>query len=333
VVFLQQQQTTVGKHPTYISAGQYIDIPAGQKVSVQLDLSVPEGSAAASPTLEIRARGEQPVDLPVKLPIMQPGERLQVTLSFSSGEFLLNAFEANLRGRTKSASGATINVTDYRAAWREGGSGAGRGINDIEVQQFSLTDNKGEQHQSALFQDHYFIAKVLDADSIVYTDSEHLDSDGYLIQGWSHPEKWGTWSQGEESVVGFHLNDSPPIGLDEFVLDLDLQAFVTPEKNQSFQLSLNGLPLGEQTITWPARNRHLKLQVPANALREGLNTLAFHIDNPRSPKELGVSNDARPIAVGLRKLAIRYPSSIRCLLSRVGEFLSADSDPSEHCLL
>ena len=129
-------------------------------------------------------------------------------------------------------------------------------------------------------------------------------SDLYATQGWSYPKSWGRWSLGADARLVLRLVP-PPSG------DLLLEASVGALLGAGRQLaratvSVNGAALG----TWefrpgdtPGRRRVI---VPRQLLADtGVLVADFKFDDPVSPKELGMSDDKRPLALSFQSLTVR----------------------------
>lgn len=48
------------------------------------------------------------------------------------------------------------------------------------------------------------------------------------------------------------------------------------------------------------------LIIPQDIAPKGKISIRFEIDNPQSPKELGVSEDSRKLGLGFKSLRLRY---------------------------
>jgi uncharacterized membrane protein YhaH (DUF805 family) len=117
--------------------------------------------------------------------------------------------------------------------------------------------------------------------------------------GWSYPEKWGTWSDGEFASFPFVISgsDIPSI----MKVNLQLRPY----------LSTNGLPLqvsveingeGLEDFTFTKNELHeIELEYTSDLYfrTNTLPTLSFKIMNSSSPGSSGVSDDLRKLGVGL----------------------------------
>lgn len=112
--------------------------------------------------------------------------------------------------------------------------------------------------------------------------------------GWMAPEGTGTWSIGPESRLLLQVEPGRSA-----VVDLDLLPF---GKSQRVSVTANGEPLVEWVLVTGGPQRQT-LEVPAIA--DGRLELAFHFPDAASPRDLGLSNDRRKLAVRLLFLTLR----------------------------
>lgn len=112
-------------------------------------------------------------------------------------------------------------------------------------------------------------------------------------RGWAHPEEWGVWLNGYEGEVAI----PPPTFPSARFIKLTLRPFIFPNiQYQDVTISV-GTEHQQHRITYPVTT----IKVPINAKfpwKEDL-VIKFQVRMPRSPKDLGVGNDDRPLSVGL----------------------------------
>jgi len=120
--------------------------------------------------------------------------------------------------------------------------------------------------------------------------------------GWSTPESWGTWSDGTEARLTLCL-DPPPGRV--LVIEALAQGFVAPAHPRlEVEVRVNE----DAVAVWlfkgdtEPRTRRLRIAAELACVREL--ELNFHIGDPRSPRELGLSDDTRRLGLGLRTLKI-----------------------------
>lgn len=119
--------------------------------------------------------------------------------------------------------------------------------------------------------------------------SRHL-----LRCGWLRPEGTGTWSIGPEARLLLQVTPGRPAAI-----DLHLLPFA---KRQRVTVTVNGEPLTEWELTKDSP-RPQRLEVPAFA--HGKLELAFHFPDAVAPRDLGLANDRRKLAVRLLSLRLR----------------------------
>jgi hypothetical protein len=137
------------------------------------------------------------------------------------------------------------------------------------------------------------------SDNVEYKfDDRNLKNRKLLDRGWSYPEKWGTWSEGEYSRMIFML----PEGHDTAgTLIIKSTFFVANDSEKSkVQVFMNGVILGNIPTT---SNKNV-IELDVTNFIKGPNVLEFIYSNVKSPKELKISEDNRLILLGISSLKI-----------------------------
>jgi hypothetical protein len=116
-----------------------------------------------------------------------------------------------------------------------------------------------------------------------------------LYEGWSAPEAWGTWSTGNRSVLMFirpHDVERVAIVFQPFLGGNGYKQIVKIRMNNMlvFDKEITKDGLYSELITFPEE------------VTENLIVLEFILPNAVSPKEIGLSSDARMLSLGLRSL-------------------------------
>lgn len=124
----------------------------------------------------------------------------------------------------------------------------------------------------------------------------------YLYDGWSYSEHWGTWSSGSSATMFFPI---PPRQVDSIFIEAN--AFVPSAiKNQRLTVTINGIPTADLVLTEPAAI--LDIKIP-EAVKQGLENetleVRFNFPDAASPKDIGLSDDPRELALGLIAVTIR----------------------------
>ena len=116
-----------------------------------------------------------------------------------------------------------------------------------------------------------------------------------LGRGWSIPESWGRWSDGDEAVLILRFADVSR-GAD---FHLSLAPFVMPGHDQRVEVSANGNAVARWRFTTPDA-QDVSFHIPAAYVRpDGIVSLTFSLPDASSPRSFGLSADARQLAFRL----------------------------------
>jgi len=145
-------------------------------------------------------------------------------------------------------------------------------------------------------------------EGIVFTAKGN--SKDYVVWGWSSPEEWGTWSDGDSSVVVLKLATLP--GTDMSLL-IESRAFVNDKHPiQEVEVLVNRRSLERLTYTTAssAGVRVVKIPQALIAQNDGNLLIQFKLKNPKSPAEIGLSGDVRRLGLGLVSLRLDSTSKL-----------------------
>ncbi|WP_278362246.1 hypothetical protein [Stutzerimonas kunmingensis] len=125
----------------------------------------------------------------------------------------------------------------------------------------------------------------------------------YLATGWYAQESWGVWSQGSEAQVYLPVQGA----VDSLVIEA--HALLLPEHSeQPMVLSVNGMEVGRVVLDKPHDNR-IELDIPPSVNQEigrlGLLILQLRFLDPVNQKTLGLGEDNRTLALGLRFITVQ----------------------------
>lgn len=124
----------------------------------------------------------------------------------------------------------------------------------------------------------------------------------YLVFGWSQPESWGTWSEGDESWLVLELADKPK---QDLILRLQGHAFINDKHpSQEIEIWVNGQLIGVLLYRLPARVEEWKMVIPKALIQDHLVRLRLLFKNPISPREVGINADGRRLGLGLIALQL-----------------------------
>ncbi len=125
----------------------------------------------------------------------------------------------------------------------------------------------------------------------------------WLLDGWSAPETWGTWSLGTRAALAIDPRQLPSVE-GNLRLHFDANAFVTPaHPRQRIDVLLDGARVGSYVVDYPQAGLTFDVVVPADDLESTRKIrIDFDLPDATSPKALGISGDPRIIALGLKSV-------------------------------
>ncbi|MGE8096804.1 DUF6311 domain-containing protein [Pseudomonas fluorescens] len=125
----------------------------------------------------------------------------------------------------------------------------------------------------------------------------------HLAHGWSTPEAWGTWSEGEEAEIVLRV---PPQAQS---IVIEALAFVLPmHLGQDVVFTINGLQASSTRLTRLQDNR---IEIPLTAAiheaiaRDTLMRIHVQLPDAISPKQLGLGEDQRVMGLGVKSLTVQ----------------------------
>jgi hypothetical protein len=116
--------------------------------------------------------------------------------------------------------------------------------------------------------------------------------------GWSYPESWGVWSEGDRSEVII------PLPLDQKKdTSLDLVLKIDPYVNSSHPKQIFELMINNRLYRKYALEEKKIVTIPIHLTKSdvsrGFIHIEFKFDSPVSPHEMGEGNDIRKLSIGL----------------------------------
>jgi hypothetical protein len=141
------------------------------------------------------------------------------------------------------------------------------------------------------------------------TTSLRFTTDGnggaQLLHGWSAPEAWGTWSEGDSAFVALDLPTAPTSDLE---LAIEGHAFLDPKHAaQQVRVSVNQQRVGtlDYVLGQDDPVRRIRIPQALAGSRKGRLLVRFDFVNPASPASVGMNADVRRLGLGLVGLEIR----------------------------
>jgi hypothetical protein len=125
----------------------------------------------------------------------------------------------------------------------------------------------------------------------------------HLGQGWSAAEDPGVWTKAELCEMFLHCEPSP---IGPLILRLRLTPMLDAGGRQGLTLAVNGEALGDWTFGQDGKNHSIwrHVTIPGHLVPDGKMVLHLRVENPVSPKQLGLSADERTLGVILHEIAL-----------------------------
>lgn len=123
----------------------------------------------------------------------------------------------------------------------------------------------------------------------------------HLAAGWSRPEEHGVWSDGPEAILLFDFG--APLKRD-LLFEFSLRPFLGSGTASQTVTVASGIE--QQLDVWNLSDKDDSRQLlfPATARRGTLAQIQFQFASPTSPRSLGLSDDARQLAIWLVRIHI-----------------------------
>jgi len=123
------------------------------------------------------------------------------------------------------------------------------------------------------------------AESILF-DSRNRNFDRFYIRGLSDQERAGVWTSGHKTEFMFHVPDT--------LSDLVFAFTATSLGSQRIELEANGMNLGFMEINVPGT---YEVIIPSTLIQDSRLHIAFILPTATSPRELGIGEDSRVLAL------------------------------------
>ncbi len=125
----------------------------------------------------------------------------------------------------------------------------------------------------------------------------------YGIQGWSIPEPWGVWNDGDVATLVFRLAERSQ----NLELHIERQFFLHPDVPlQQYSYRVNNQPVLDVVSNEAGDSKVDILPIPADLLNQSeYTTITIDFRNATSPLSLGTADDGRKLAIGLIALEWR----------------------------
>lgn len=119
----------------------------------------------------------------------------------------------------------------------------------------------------------------------------------YLLSGWQDPEEWGAWSLGRNAKILLPLTANKP-SIAKFKLRALVNDILT---YQTIEVWVNGQFIKSQNVN-KALDNELVIEIPK--VDTSLE-VEFKLPKATKPKDLGINNDERLLAIGLESIEFK----------------------------
>lgn len=129
----------------------------------------------------------------------------------------------------------------------------------------------------------------------------------FLLTGWSTAESWGTWSEGQHAELELDTRELPHPARG-VRLHFEANVLVNAEhRRQRIAVSLNGVVVTQRDVVYPQSAIAFDIDIPTDMLDSSRKVhIGFDLPDAVTPQSIGLGNDPRRIALGLRSLEA-YP--------------------------
>lgn len=194
------------------------------------------------------------------------------------------------------------NAADPQSAANTASEAAAPAVTDADVAP-AVTEQPATAHSAPVGTEQY---PSVQRGSTLSAAGSSGDMAPLLISGWSGMESWGVWSDGSHARIGFKID--APVATD-VQLSLLLKAFLTATKPELVVVpSVNGRSLPPITLAGDqAEPSSHEISVPSQDVMQanGRIQIDFDIQDSRSPKEMGMSEDSRKLGLGLIEISVQ----------------------------
>ena len=134
-----------------------------------------------------------------------------------------------------------------------------------------------------------------------------LGNGKYFLQKgqWAYPEEWGIWAVGRRAELTLPLPKASKMSKAPTELVITLRALVNPEqKTQEIRVGMNGQAPTSFSLNKDDQNT-ITLVLSPKVIDDGYVQLAIDLPTARRPKDIGMGDDERLLAIGLKSATFR----------------------------
>jgi hypothetical protein len=126
----------------------------------------------------------------------------------------------------------------------------------------------------------------------------------YTTSGWSHPEDWGTWSDGADAIILLPLETEQA----STILVEANPLLSHSHSKQTVEVKINGIHTNSVRLTANSGGK-FEIEIPEK-IRQQLRhnkvlKLQLHFPDAARPVDIGINSDVRTLAIGLIALTVQ----------------------------
>ena len=125
------------------------------------------------------------------------------------------------------------------------------------------------------------------------------------MNGWASPEPWGTWSEGDTALLRLELSKTTK---NDVELLIEGHAYLSDKHtSQEIDILVNKQYVATLKYDLQSKGEIRAVKIPNHLVLEnnGHLLIKFNFKNPISPAELGLSDDARRLGLGIVSMELK----------------------------
>ena len=310
------------------SLGGQFTAPNNSRLEVILEIANTNRETVATPLLlmlDQQRPGQRLSDgLPhLQLPPLPPDSRLSLHYVFSNSEHRTVNLALLAVGRGQKqinvqidrleilSSATNITAQSFRLYGFEltyptatAPQRASANLLDLDLAPISGTDQTSVAASRTANGDFFIAPRYTLGDRIDFSDPSDWTALFYLAGGWSYPDDWGVWSDGNRPAIAFK---AATIAADrDHEIALEILPHISPPifSERNIQLLVNGQEIATKLFT-AQEPTMWRLRIPAGILQANeLNTLTLVVAKPFQPSLYNAGNDFTRLGLGLLSFQI-----------------------------
>jgi|GEM_PF-560331 len=188
----------------------------------------------------------------------------------------------------------------------------GEECSDIDLCVKGLTKQYGKPSKLLQYNDAFIMVwnhPLIDYYEYCFNEKIYFNTNGlgskYCIFGWSGAESWGTWSDGDSSLLVLKIPHIPKSDLNLLIEGHAFLAEKHPFQEIDVYLKDHYLTTLKYTLLNNGGIKSIKIPKAFMTNEGAVVSIKFKFKNPKSPAELGLSADTRRLGLGIVSLVLK----------------------------